>query len=185
MEDQQIIELFFCRDRDAVKALSDKYGAYCQAIIGNILESPQDVEECLNDVYLRIWNAIPPAQPDNLAAYVGRTARNLAFNRYRDDRTQKRGGNVTLLLGELAQIVSGNRTPEQVLDEKALTEAINAFLGGLPQWKRYIFIHRFWYAEPVNQIAQDCGRSEGYVSMTLTRLRRKLHHHLKERGFDL
>lgn len=186
MEDSDILNLLKIRDPDAITQLSKKYGPYCYQIAKNILNTEQDVEECLNDTYLNVWNAVPPAEPDNLSAYIGTITRNLAFNRCRRDNALKRGnGNIPLLLSELSEVVSGSPTPEQVLEQKAFDEAINSFLAGLPKWKRYVFVRRYWYADSVSDIAKSIQRTYGYTSMTLTRLRRKLHAYLTERGFEL
>lgn len=186
MEDQAIIALFFARDPDAIEAVSTKYGPYCRSIACNILDNSRDAEECLNDTWLQLWNSIPPNQPANLAAYAGKIIRNLAFNRTRENRAQKRGGsNVTLLLSELTDLVSGDPSPEEATQSRELYAAINAFLAQLPQWKRYIFVRRYWYADSIIEIAHAVHRTEGHISATLTRLRRKLHRYLTERGFDL
>lgn len=72
MEDQQIIRLFFERSEQAITELSRKYGALCFQIADNILDDPQDAEECVNDAWLGAWNSIPPQRPDPLRAYVCR-----------------------------------------------------------------------------------------------------------------
>ena len=69
MEDREIINLYFSRDESAISATDSKYGALCRKIIKNILSSDHDAEECLNDLYLSIWNKIPPTVPDNLRNY--------------------------------------------------------------------------------------------------------------------
>lgn len=184
MDEIEIIQMLHSRNQSVIHTLTFQYGAYCRKIAENILESSEDVEECLNDTFLKVWNSIPPHHPDNLTAYIGTITRNLAFDRYRMQKATKRGGNITLVLDELSEIASGEPTPEQIYDRKELTEAINVFLSTLPPWKRYILIRRCWYADSISQIAEACKKSESSISMTLTRLRRKLYKHLKERGFD-
>ena len=80
MEDQQIIRLFFERSEQAITELSRKYGALCFQIADNILDDPQDAEECVNDAWLGAWNSIPPQSPDPLRGYVCRIVRNLSLN---------------------------------------------------------------------------------------------------------
>ena len=70
MEDERIVALFFERSELAIRALDDKYGALCRAVAFNILADEQDAEECVSDAYLGAWNAIPPARPDPLRAYI-------------------------------------------------------------------------------------------------------------------
>ena len=81
MEDHQIISLFLSRSDDAIVELKGKYGGLCRSVILNILHDPSEAEECLNDTLLGVWNAIPPAQPQTLSAFVCRIARNLALKR--------------------------------------------------------------------------------------------------------
>ena len=185
MDEREIITMLINRDQTAISVLSSQYGPYCRHIAKNILDTEEDVEECLNDTYWMVWNSIPPNEPENLTTYIGTITRNLAFNRYRNHHTQKRGGNISFVLEELSEIVSNNPTPEQEYDHRELAAAINAFLASLPQWKRYIFVRRCYYADSVSEIAKACKKTESHISMTLTRLRRKLHKYLVERGFDL
>ena len=71
MDDKRIIELFFAREERAIAETEKKYGALCRYIAGNVLASSEDVEECVSDVLLALWNAIPPDKPEDLCAYVG------------------------------------------------------------------------------------------------------------------
>lgn len=186
MSDKEILALLQQRDPAAIERMNQAFGPYCRQIARNILSNEEDVEECLNDTYLNVWNAIPPACPENLGAYIASVTRNLAFNRYRRENADKRGGgNIPLVLSELSDVVSNTPTPEQALETKELVQAINDFLSGLSTRDRYLFIRRYWYAEPVELIASALHRSKGAVSMKLSRLRRKLHKYLTERGFDL
>ena len=186
MDDKAILMLLQQRNSTAIERMSHAFGPYCRQIARNILSNEQDVEECLNDTYLNVWNAIPPACPENLGAYVATVTRNLAFNRFRQEHSEKRGGgNIPLVLSELSDVVSSVPTPEQVLEAKELTRAINDFLASLPSWKRYIFIRRYYYADSIYAIARRVHRTQGNVSVNLTRLRKKLHDYLTERGFEL
>ena len=92
MDDDAIIELFFARSEQALRELDGKYGKVCHSLSYNILHSRQDAEECVNDAYLGTWNAIPPARPNPLLAFLCRIVRNLSLMRYHGDRAAKRGG---------------------------------------------------------------------------------------------
>ena len=186
MEDSRIIQLFWDRSQEAISAAAEKYGAYCSAVAGNILSSDQDVEECVNDTWLGAWNAMPPHRPGRLAVFLGKLTRNLAFNRYKRLRAQKRGGGqFELVLEELGECVSGTQDVEQELDRVALAEAIDAFLAGLPKKQRALFLWRYWHGAPVGEIARRAGMTEGNVSVTLHRLRKRLKEHLIKGGFTV
>ena len=186
MEDSRIIRLFWDRNQEAISAAAEKYGAYCSAVAGNILSSAQDVEECVNDTWLSAWNAIPPHRPGRLSVFLGKLTRNLAFNRYKRLRAQKRGGGqLELVLEELEECVSGTEDVEQELDRIALAEAVNTFLDGLSPKQRALFLLRYWHGAPVGEIARRAGMTEGNVSVTLHRIRKQLQEYLTKRGFTV
>ena len=92
MEDAEIIDLYWARDQRAIDETHGKYGGFLAGIAWNILRSHGDAEECVNDTYLRTWNAIPPARPSAFRAWLGRIVRNLSLDRWKQNRTAKRGG---------------------------------------------------------------------------------------------
>lgn len=186
MDDAKIVELYWKRDEQAILATSKKYEAYCLSIARNILGDEEDAKECVNDALLGAWNSIPPNRPEQLSAYLGKLVRNVSFNRYKKSRTKKRGsGQIPAILEELTEVVSGTDDVETVWSEKYLWECINDFLKLLPEKKRNLFVCRYWYADSVKHMAGQFDMSENYVSVTLRRLRKKLHRYLIERGFEL
>lgn len=127
MDDDGIIGLYWRRSEEAVLETAVRYGSRCRRVAYNILGNGEDVEECVNDTYLRAWNAIPPARPQQLGAWLCRITRNLALNRLAERRADKRGGGETILaLEELADCVSGAEGPPY--DEDEVAKAINTFL---------------------------------------------------------
>lgn len=186
MEDDKIIRLYWDRDESAIGETSKKYGAYCHAIARNILHNLQDSEECVNDTYLNAWNAIPPQKPGILSVFLGKITRNLAFDRYSFNRAEKRGGGeIDLVLDEIAQIVSDKEDPEQTVYGKELMEAVNTFLAQLPEEKRKMFVLRYWYTEKVSTIARRLGIPENTCSAQLGRTRKKLKQYLEDGGFSV
>lgn len=79
MTDQQLIDLYFARDEGAVAETERKYGAYCRAIARRLLADSRDVEECLSDCALAVWNAIPPQRPERFKGWLGAIVRNRAL----------------------------------------------------------------------------------------------------------
>ncbi|MDE7354297.1 MAG: sigma-70 family RNA polymerase sigma factor [Acetatifactor sp.] len=186
MDDNGIIQLYWDRNDQAIKATSEKYGHYCKAIAKNILSSEEDAEECVNDTYLNAWNSMPTHWPKQLATFLGKITRNLSFNKYKHSHAEKRGGGeMTLVLDELADCVSDIDTVEQTINRQELSKAINSFVKSLPIEKRNIFVRRYWYADSISDIAGDYGMLQGTVSKTLERIRKQLKAYLTERGFDL
>lgn len=186
MDDVEIIRLYWDRNEQAIPATSDKYGNYCFTIARNILGNQEDAEECVNDTYLCAWNSMPPQRPSILSAFLGKLTRNLSLNRYKHNTADKRGGGkAPVVLDEIEELVSGTDGVEQEVDRRELIQAIDAFLDRLPADKRGVFVCRYWYFDSVSKIAAQFGMTENHVSVTLHRLRLKLHNYLLERGVEL
>ena len=186
MDDANIVQLYFDRDKQAITETATKYGNYCASIAKNILGNHEDTEECVNDTYLNAWNAMPPHRPKMLATFLGKIVRNLAFNRYKHNTAAKRGaGELPAVLDELGECVSDREDVEEAYDYTELVADINAFLSTLPIKKRNVFVRRYWYADSVSEIAARYNMSGFAVSMMLNRLREKLRNYLTERGYEL
>lgn len=186
MEDREIIKLFFDRDETALREISRKYGTYCRSVARNILNNTEDVEECVNDTYMRAWESIPPQRPSVLCAYLGRITRNLALNRIRFFKYEKRGGSETdLSFDELDEFVSGEYSVELEAERKEFVEAINRFLDKLPAKPRQLFVERYWGCCKLSELAARYGMSQNGVSENLLRTRQKLKKYLSKRGFEI
>ena len=186
MDDSQIIDLFFARSELAISELDAKYGKVCHKLAHNILDSRQDAEECVNDTYAGAWNAMPPHQPNRLAAFLGKITRNLSLNRQKQYQTVKRGqGQIALALSELEDCVPDRQDVESQMEEHRLVACIEAFLDALPRLKRQVFVRRYWYLSPVGEIAAQYGMSESRVTSMLFRLRKDLKIQLEQEGIWL
>ncbi len=184
MEDSKIIELYWARSEDAISETDKKYGKYCHYIAFNILNSEQDAEECVNDTFLRAWNAIPPRRPTHLKTFLGKITRNLSLNLYEKKSADKRGGNkLPQLFDELSECIPSGCS--EFTDDFALTEIINKFLSELSTQRRKIFVRRYWYASSIKEIAADFGVSESKVTVSLFRTREKLRAVLKKEGITI
>lgn len=184
MEDRRIIELFFARSEQAVQVLSEKYGRLCRTIARGILADPRDVEECENDTWLRVWNSIPPDCPEHLGAYVGRITRNLAINRLKFDSRKKRGGELESIHAELHDCIPDAHDVETAADDSVL-RCIQHFLENQSSRDRALFLRRYFYLEPVQELAAPFGMTASAVSTRLGRIRAKLKLELEKEGITL
>ena len=182
MECGRILTLLWNRAESAITALAETYGRRLYLTAMNILGNHLDAEECVDDTYLAIWNAIPPQQPDPLAGFVYKTGRNISLNRLRADRAEKRNSRYDLSLEELAECLSGPGL-EETLDARALGQDIDRFLDAVSRENRVIFLRRYWFGDAVKDIAQSMGMAENAVYVRLNRLRVKLKDYLIKEGY--
>ena len=186
MEDLQIIELYWQRQESAIEETSQKYGNFLFGLAWNILHSRDDADECVNDTYLSAWNAIPPQRPNAFKVWLGRITRNLSLDRWRKARADKRGGeDMDILLGELDTCVPERRGVEQTLEDQEIAAAISRFLRPQSAESRTIFLRRYWYGEPLSEIAKRLLCSEAKVKSSLFRSRSALRSFLEKEGIAL
>lgn len=182
MEDAQIIKLLFMRTERALEELASKFGKRLHKTAENILGSRRDAEEAVNDTYLALWNAIPPAKPDPLAAFVYKVGRNTALKHLRSRMARKRDGYYDVALEELSEIIPGT-TMEETFDARELGRAIDRFLGTMDEDSRSLFLRRYWFGDSVQELAKTFRLTENVLSVRLYRIREKLKNYLIKEGF--
>lgn len=183
MEDEKIIELYFQRSEEAIPQTALKYGSRCAAAAYNILGSREDSEECVNDTYLAAWNAIPPAVPLYLGAYLVGIARKLSLSMLRYRCADRRGrGEYALSFDELEDCIAQAGQPCDEVELRELADEVQLFLSTLSPDDRKIFMCRYWLIAPIAQIAESCGFSESKIKSSLFRSREKLRRHLVKEG---
>ncbi len=186
MQDQQIVQLYWARNEEAITQTQQKYGAYLSKVAYNILADFEDSRECVNDTYLAAWNSMPTHRPDILSTYLGRIARQISIDVFRRKNSIKRyASEYALSLSELEDGFSNGETPEQAVDAKQLAEALNRFLRAVPKDARNAFIGRYYFFDPLKKVASYCGMSEAKVKSLLYRTRQSLKEYLVKEGYDL
>ena len=180
LDDREIIALFYARSEQAIEELKKKHWAAVGRVAFNILNDPQDAEECVNDTYLGARNTIPPQNPEPLRTYVCKIARNLALKKLQSNQAVKRNSSYDAALDELADCLPSVETVESILDAKELSAAVNRFLDAVSYDDRYIFLRRYWYADTVTSIAAMMHWGAHRVSVHLSRTRKQLRNYLKK-----
>ncbi len=184
MEDAAIVALYWKRDEQAILESERKYGAYCRSIARNILSDRRDTEECLGDTWLRAWKSIPPRRPARLSTYLGKLTRNLALSRLREYSAQKRGGGeAALALEELSECLAAPGDPEEEVEARELALALNRFLSNLKKNERDVFVSRYYFLVPLEDLSRRTGYTESKLKSMLFRTRKKLKDFLQEEGY--
>ena len=186
MSDEQIVELYWKRDERAIRETDRKYQHFLLTVAHNILRDAQDCEECLNDTYLGAWNAIPPARPKVLQAFLATIMRRTAIDRYKAGKRQKRiDSELTVALSEVEEFLADGSDPAAELDAHELGRVISEFIRALPKRRMYIFMSRYYTARPIGEIARLLGCSESTVNKEIAAIKRDLKEKLEKEGYSL
>lgn len=185
VDDNKIVELYWARKEEAIMETSLNYGKLCTHIAKNILSSYEDCEECVNDTYLAVWNAIPNERPNRFSAFISRITRNLALKKYEYLSAAKRNPAATISLEELGDCVSGTDSIESEVENRKIESIIDKFLWRQGEEKRSVFIRRYWYFDSIEAICKTTGFSQSKVKSMLYEVRRKLRAQLESEGIDV
>jgi RNA polymerase sigma-70 factor (ECF subfamily) len=184
MTDGDIIALLFDRREDGLEQVAKRYGRDCHRIARNILRNEQDAEECVNDTYVKVWGAIPPARPKSLRSFVMTIARNLALDRLRTGHAERRiPSDVCIPLSELEEHLEGIAVSDERMTED-LRRIINEFLDSLSKKDAALFVRRYWYLDSVRRLSEISGYSENNVYQRLFVMRQKLRDRLIKEGYE-
>lgn len=184
-KDKKLIQLFCERSEIAIKSTTTEYKKYLSSISYRILQNTEDVEECVNDTFMKAWNSIPPTIPDSLRAYLGSLVRNISLDCYRKQHYIKRNKDFQVMLDECSDMISTEGNPEESLDISIISESISEFLVNVDQEKRYLFTRRYYFGDTIKELAHKRGLTESNVKITLYRMRKKLQKKLEFEGVSV
>jgi len=184
LDDKKIIELFFARDEKAIEETDLKYKKYLLSVAYNIVHDRRDSEECLNDTYLGAWNAIPPAMPNVLKAFLTTIMRRTAINRYNSNLKKKNiPSEMTDSLSELENFIADDNGIDTEIDAERLGRTISDFIRSLSDRRQFIFMSRYYAADPIDTIARDLSLSRSMVNKELAAIRSALKEELESEGY--
>lgn len=173
MEDDEIIALFENRDESALSEIKTAYGSLMDRVAKNICPTREDAEEAVSDALMGLWNAIPPAKPDNLRAYCCKAARNSSLKCLERCLAKKRNVNASVPLEELEAVMSDLPSARE-MEDLELRLVLEDFLKSEPERLRVMFVKRYFFLDGISEIAHDMGMSEGNVRTSLCRVRKRL-----------
>jgi RNA polymerase sigma-70 factor (ECF subfamily) len=89
------------------------------------------------------------------------------------------------VLDELAECAdtSGHWDAAEAYEAKELGEAIGKFARQLPDKEARLFVRRYFFSEAIPDIARRYQMTENNVTVSLSRIRKKLRNYLTEGGF--
>ncbi len=187
MRDEEIIELYWLRDETAITETDRKYKSYLLTVAYNIVHDSLDCEECLNDTYIGAWNAMPPSRPRVLKAFLTTIMRRIAINRYHvNTRKKSIPSELSVSLSELGEwIADDSDSVSAEFDARRLAAVISEYIRALPERRKFIFMSRYYLAEPIDSIARGLGLSRSMINKELAAIRSGLKEKLESEGYTV
>ena len=181
--DEKIIDMYWERNPNAIQETDEKYGALLRNVAYNILSDALDCEECQNDTYFDVWNAIPSARPTAFSAFIVQIMRRTAIDRYRKKSSKRRvPSQLTLSIEDLENSICNSLSIEEAYEAKEIGKMVNDYVASLNDRQRYIFIDRFYMAESVEKIASDLAIPVKTAYLEIGKIKKGLRKYLERNG---
>lgn len=163
--DEELIELLKKQNPQGLAELKRRFDALIRYVVEPILPDARDAEECVSDVYMKLWSASSRLDPDRpLKPFVTAVARNTAVSMARKARSET----------ELNESMPGEDSPETELLRRERIRALKRALSGLTPAERRLLYRKYYYRQPTAQIAAELGMTERAVEGRLYRLKQRL-----------
>lgn len=151
--DRKMVRQLKRRKEKALDTCILQYGSLLKTVIARRLFSrPEDVEEVLNDVFLKIWNNISYFDPEKgtFRQWICAVADYAAIDRLRQAVNEDCAPLTEGLPGE-------SETPEETLLRKELYQGLRQYLDYLNPEDREIFYSLFFQNESYEDVAKKYG----------------------------
>lgn len=186
-------------DPRALEVLIHRYSRELSYYIRLVLDgvgTPQDAEECTNDLFVAVWQEVDAFDParGSLRTWMTMRAKYIALDRRR--QVQRRQFAVTSLDSPrttsdgtsdtrqheftLAQLTENNM--EGMLEQRERREELRQALEGLPELDRTLIYLRCFRLASTEEIANKTGLTRHAIDTRLWRARKQLRIALEERA---
>ncbi|MCC8066142.1 MAG: sigma-70 family RNA polymerase sigma factor [Clostridiales bacterium] len=175
--DEDIVALLRERDQKSIELIAERYERLLRYIAVTILRGREtEVEECINDVYLKIWThgAEYDYEKASFRTYIKAITRNTALNYLRKLRRleELEGLDEEGILQ--SEYIDDSQNVEQRMIFQEEVQALGHVLGELKKKDRELVLRRFYYLQSTRQIAEAMDMSENAVDSKLSRLKKKI-----------
>lgn len=166
--DQKLLDLIKKNPSKGLGLLIETYSGLIYYIVqGKLTDSPQDIEECVSDVFLHFYEQIEAVDLNkgSIKAYLATIATRSAVSVYRKTVARKE----TAMEEEVTPEIVEERHPESVLLEGEKRNRILQELEKLGEPDTEIMYRRYFLAQPVKEIADIIGMKSNSVTKRISR----------------
>ena len=205
--DEELVQRLLERDPDALETLISRYSREVFYFIRLVLDGigvTQDAEECVNDLFVAVWQEIDTFDPERgtLRTWLTMRAKYIALDRRR--QLCRRQTHNLQSADENRQWTSAdggwgggydndNRVAlpphpefsmEHLLEQSERREELRLALATLPELDRYLIIQRYFKFASTEELATKTGLTRHAVDTRLWRARKSLRETLKEHAHE-
>ncbi len=183
-EDRELIARFKAGELEAFDRLVEKHSRRAYQIAYGVLSSKEDAEEVSQDVFIRIYRALPKFRGESeFTTWMYRIAMNLARNKYRWNKSRGSQRNISIDApldgsregeGRTLDVVETRLTPDAQVGVDEFEQRAMAELQQLPELYREALVLRNIKEMSYEDIAGLLGCKLGTIKSRIARAREEL-----------
>ncbi|MDE6700357.1 MAG: sigma-70 family RNA polymerase sigma factor [Acetatifactor sp.] len=186
MSDKKIISAIAARDERMLAYVVQKYSKLLWRIAASVLinaASVQDVEECVADVFIYLWQYPEKYDPDKakLSSWLSIVARSRAVDSYRRISRKREISMEKIMVESLeyAEIATVDEEMEHSM------ERLRSCIDGLDEKEKELVIRRYYYEQKPAEIAVALDMPKKQVENKLYYVRQKLRKMMEKQEGDI
>lgn len=171
--DEKLVELLSKKNEQAIDEIKKQYDPKINYIVKKIVTNPSDAEECISDVYMKIWDNSDSFKREKgkFSTWICIIARNTALNYIKRKDTS---------FTELDKCGLTTASAEDEAERKNKAEKIMKTINLLSNEEKDLFYRKYYYLQSIAQISAEKGCTQRAIDGKLYRLRKKLQKKLGE-----
>lgn len=147
------------------------YGGAVKYVVGEILYNfPEDIQECVDDVYMEVWNNIRyfDAKKGNLKNWILAIARYRAINYLKKLSKKFAETNIDFLESKIEYSIYLDETDDQI------NELLDELVDGLSDIDKEIIRKRYIEEQTIDELAAEYNVTSSTIYSRLSRSRKKM-----------
>lgn len=177
MTEEELIQMIKEQREESLNLLAERYEKVLLYVISGILGNrAEDIEECLNDTWLKLWRNIEQYDFNkaSLGTWLKVIARNTALNRLRDVKRHEDNRYSDEDISDVPNLADAKHSVEDQAERSERAARLNDIVRSLPEKERELMIRRYYYNQSSKHIASVMGMTVNAVDSKLSRLRTKM-----------
>ena len=172
MQTDKILLALRQKDSQAPDEFLRHYTPLMRYIVSPVLKDERDIEECINQIALTVWNGIDTfdEQKGSFTAWLTAVCRNQAINMAKQQARHSGHIDMTPDLADTAP------TPEELVVQQETKAALKKAVASLGDKDQQLFYRKYYYHQSMAQIAAEMGLSLRAAEGRLYRIKKKLAH---------
>ncbi|MCF7855283.1 MAG: sigma-70 family RNA polymerase sigma factor [Candidatus Pacebacteria bacterium] len=188
LSDADVIDRFKKGDKEVFSILVERYSTRAYQIAYGVLHSREDAEEVAQDVFVRIYKALPKFRGDaEFSTWMYRIAMNLARNKYRWNKSRGAKQNISIQAtrennddsGPGIQVSTPELSPDSQAELSEFTNTVMREIQNLPPLYREALVLRNVEEMSYERIAEVLDCKLGTIKSRIARARDELRKRLE------